>query len=171
MGGGEELNKNILLDCLQEFTQEAVKDLLLPVSRQKEDGDRELSARPAAVYLMRLPDSKAAKKKAPYILHQVITGRDKQQPGKQAEANALVRTVFCVYDADEQEGGLQLLNLMERLRIALLQQQVIGGQFQLDLAEGLETANYPDDTAPYYLGEMISVWRLPGIQRQVLVKQ
>ena len=60
-----------------------------------------------------------------------------------------------------------LLNLMERLRIYLLKQVVIGGQFQLDLKAGLESLVYPDDTAPYYAGEMLSTWILPAVEREV----
>ena len=60
-----------------------------------------------------------------------------------------------------------LVNLMERLRISLLRKVVIGGQFQLDLEAGLETLIYPDDTAPYYAGEMISTWKLPSVEREV----
>ena len=71
------------------------------------------------------------------------------------------------YCDDEEEGGLMLLALMERLRIALLQQVVIGSQFALNTQAGLETMCYPDDTAPYFSGEMVSTWRLPGIQREV----
>ena len=80
---------------------------------------------------------------------------------------AKVRSICCVYNDDEQEGGLMLLNLMERLRIAMLRQVVIGGQFTLDLEAGLETIVYPDDTAPYFVGEMISTWMLPPVEREV----
>ena len=82
-----------------------------------------------------------------------------------------MRSAFCVYNENEEEGGLMLLNLMERLRIALLRKVVIGRQFKLDLEAGLDTLVY--DTAgrpthPYYLGEMISVWKLPHtIEREV----
>lgn len=38
----------------------------------------------------------------------------------------MVRSIFAVYNDDEQEGGLMLLNLMERLRIRLLREVVIG---------------------------------------------
>ena len=71
------------------------------------------------------------------------------------------------YNDDEQEGGLMLLNLMERLRIRLLREVVIGRRFQLDLESGLETFIYPDDTAPYYAGEMTTTWRVPGVEREV----
>ena len=46
-------------------------------------------------------------------------------------------------------------------------QVVIGGQFTLDLEAGLETLVYPDDTAPYFVGEMISTWKLPLVEREV----
>jgi len=157
------MTKVVLLEALKEASIEATKDLILPVAQQKEDKGPP-QPRAADVYCMRLPDGKAAKKKAPYILHQIITGKDAQ---KQKKSTAMVRTIFCVYHPDEQEGGLALLNLMERLRIALLEQGVIGKQFRLDMDAELEQLVYPEDTAPYYAGEMISVWNLPTIERKV----
>ena len=101
-----------LLFQLKLFTEDAVSELLLPVRMQKDD-DEPPPPRPADVYLMRLPDSKAATKKAPYIIHQVITGSDSQQEGERERGIAAVRTIFCVYSEDEQAGGMLLLNLME----------------------------------------------------------
>ena len=72
-----------------------------------------------------------------------------------------------MYHKDEQEGGLVLLNLMERLRIAMLEEGIVGKQFILDREAGLESLVYPEDFAPYYAGEMISVWKLPIIERKV----
>jgi len=159
------MNKTVLLEQLKLFTEMAVKDLVLPVAMQK--GDTEQQYRPAEVYKMRLPDSGAAKKKCPYIIHQVVTGNDVQQNGQTRDSNAVVRSVFCVYDADEQQGALSLLNLMERFRIALLKQTVIGKQFVLDLSAGMEQMIYPDDTAPYFCGEIVSRWRIPRVEREV----
>lgn len=51
--------------------------------------------------------------------------------------------------------------------MALLRQVVIGEQFTLDLEAGLEVLVYPDDTAPYFVGEMISTWILPPVEREV----
>lgn len=161
------MNRVILLERLRDFSREATADLIMPTKMQ--DGDSEQKYRAAAVYLMRLPDSRSATKKAPYILHQFLTGEDIQQPGKRATSAAIVRTIFCVYSDDEQEGGMMLLNLMERLRIALLRQGVIGNQFALDLSTKLEALAYPDDTAPYYAGEMISTWTLPAVEREVIL--
>ena len=98
---------------------------------------------------------------------QAITSKDTQPSGELEAGVAVVRSIFAVYNDDEQEGGLMLLNLMERMRIALLKQVVIGNQFTLDLDAGLETMAYPDDTAPYFVGEMLSTWKLPAVEREV----
>lgn len=161
------MNRVILLEQLKAFTLDATKDLIMPTKIQKEGEEQQYRA--ADVYLMQLPDGAAAKKKVPYIIHQAITGRDSQAPGERETGSATVRTIFAVYNDDGQEGGLMLLNLMERLRIALLRKVVIGGQFQLDLEAGIESFIYPatDEMAPYYAGEMSSVWRMPAVEREV----
>lgn len=166
-----------LLLALKAFTETAVEGLRLKVRRQKED-EEEPKPRPAAVYLMRLPDMSSVTKKAPYILHQVVTGHDAvetldHRTGPQAirerQSRCVVRTVLCVYDPDEQEGALTLLNLMEQLRMALLMKPILGGAFVLDEEEGLDGMVYLENgertTAPYYLGEMVSVWKLPKVER------
>lgn len=160
------MTKVILLEKLKEFTNAVIGEIIMPVAMQEND-EHPPAPRKAEVYCTRLPDSKSAKKKAPYILHQIITGKDVQPAGELEASSVTVRTVFCVYCDDEQEGGLMLLNLMERLRIALLEQVIVGGQFELDLQAGVESLVYPDDTAPYFDGEMISEWKLPGIKRKV----
>ncbi len=161
------MTRSILLDRLKEFTESAVKDILLPVMQQKEDKTPP-DDRCAEVYRMRLIKSSAAKKAAPYIIHQIITGKDAQPIGERISAVATVRSIFCVYNENEEEGALSLLNLMERLRMALLRQVVIGKQFQLDLASGVELLVYPDDTHPFYAGEMMTTWKIPAIEREVL---
>ena len=140
------MNKVILLEQLKEFTELAIKDLLMPV-RPQENSPQE-PPRPARVHLINLPSGRGPTEQAPYVIHRIITGKDEQPAGEREQAGALVRTVFAVYNPDEQEGGLMLLNLMERLRIALLQRRVLGGQFALDMQAGIESLIYPDNTPP-----------------------
>lgn len=160
------MTKVEMLERLKTYTSEVIRDILLPVRRQKDDKE-DPEPRAADIYLMRLKKSTDAQKTAPYIIHQVITGKDYQPEGEQETALAVVRSIFCVYNDDEQEGALALLGLMERLRISLLEDVVIAKRFQLSLQDGLEILIYPDDTAPYYSGEMISTWQLPEITRKV----
>lgn len=159
------MNRIDLLHSLKAFSELATKDILMPVSVQK--GDTKQRDRAAEVHLMRLPDSSSARKKAPYIIHQLITAKDQQNEGQWPEATAQVRSICCVYNANEEEGALMLLNLVERLRIALLRNVVIGDRYELDLKSGLEALYYPDDTAPYFMSEMVSTWKLPPVQREV----
>lgn len=162
------MNRIDLLEQLKALTAVETRDIILPVRLQK--GDAEQQHRAADVHLMRLPDSSAAQKKAPYIIHQLITGKDAQAPGENCSASATIRSIFCVFnDSSEEEGALMLLNLMERLRIRLLRQVVLGGRYQLDLAAGLESLVYPDETAPYFAGEMVGTWLLPAIKREVKI--
>ena len=158
------MSKVILLNELRDFTEAVTRDLVFPVAQQKDDKEPP-APRAAEVFRTRLPDSKSAKKKAPYILHQIITSKDVQAEGSQVKGVVTVRTIFCVYHPDEQEGGLALLTLMEQLRISLLERPIVGAQFMLDLEAGMESMVYPEDTAPYYAGEMVTVWRMPPIRR------
>ena len=161
------MDRTDFLNSLQAFTEDVVKNSAFPVSFQR-DNAQEPKARPPAVYKMRIPDPKSSTKKAPYILHQIVTGKDQQKPGQQRTASSVtVRTIFCVYHDDEQEGGMLLLQLMERVRIAVLRQRVIANRYALDMEAALECLCYPEDTAPYFAGEMVSVWRLPAVEMEV----
>lgn len=160
------MTKINLLHALQNFTEQAVADMLLPTKMAQ--GECEPTMCPAGVYLTRLPDSTAATKKVPYILHQVITGLDKQQSGQLLSSKVEVRTIFAVYHEDEQQGGLLLLQLMERLRIALLRNGIMEKQFVLNLEQGVETLVYPEDTPPYFIGEMATTWNMLAVEREVI---
>ena len=116
---------------------------------------------------MRLPESAAAKKYAPYILIQYVSGTDKQTHGHYSDSTTLIRFIFCVYNTNEESGAAMLLNLMETIRIALLKEVVIDKKFKLDTDAGLESMPYPDDTAPYFAGEMIGTFIEAPIEREV----
>lgn len=154
-----------LLEAFCDFTCDATADIIMPTRLQK--GDTEQVFRAAEVYRMRLPDGTSAQKKAPYIIHQILAGKDTQTAGHSISASVTVRSIFCVYNENEEEGGLMLLNLMERLRIALLERVVLEDRYQIDLAVGLETLVYSADTAPYFAGEMASTWKIPVVERAV----
>lgn len=159
------MTRSKLLNDLKLFIEDAVKSFDLPTALQK--GDTDVETRAPEVHKMRLPNSRDAKKVAPYVLIQLVNGTDKQQHGKQSESTAVIRLIFCVYCANEEEGAMHLLNVMDAVRIRLLKKVVIGTQFKLDTDSGLDTVVYNDDTAPYYAGEMIGTFLLPTIEREV----
>ena len=162
------MTANDLLYALKAFTEKVTKDVILPVKMQQSDAEQPAD-RAAAVYLMRLPDSKSYTKKAPYILHQRVNDDTFQPAGQRTTREVTVRSVFCVYDPDEQRGGLSLNELMERILIGLLKERTLADQYQLVMAPGKnpQSVAYSDDTAPYYIGEMVTVWSLPPVEREV----
>ncbi len=160
------MTKVDLLLALKDFTEATTEAFYLPTRVQSEDEEPE--GRAPEVYCMRLPDSHQASKKAPYILHQIVTGKDWQNEGDTMRAQTVVRSIFCVYNEDEQEGGMALLRLMEHVRVELLKQVVLANRFELDTKTGVDMLVYPDDTAPYFIGEMSTTWWLPNIQRELL---
>ena len=155
-----------LIEVLKKLCEEAVKDMVLPVAVQK--GDTEQTSRVPEIYRQRLPQSSAAKKLAPYVIVQAITSKQQQLPGQPKPTHtANIRFIGCVYSEDESEGEIAVLNLLERIKIHLLKQINIGGKFILDCNEPLEMLVYPDDTAPYFAGEMYGTFQLPPIQQEV----
>jgi hypothetical protein len=154
-----------LLERLRDETNEALKDLILPTKPQKSNPHPE--PRVPEVHLMHLPDSNSAKEKAPYVIHQIITAKDSQSDGNDTESSTVVRSICAVYAKEDDTGGLNLLNLMERMRIHFMKKIVIGNQFMLDLNEGLEMLIYPDKMDSFFAGEMMTVWKGPHIEREV----
>jgi len=154
-----------LIDALKEFIEEQVKDIFLSVRTKGENAEPQ--SRAAEVHKMRLPDKEAETKLVPYILLQFLTGKDTQEPGKDTESECKVRIVVATYSEDGGVGAYDVLNVITRIRVALLKTGIIAEQFLLKLESPLEYIVYTDETAPYYLGEMITTWELPTIEREV----
>lgn len=150
-----------LLDALEAFVKQETKDILLPVRVDRKSGENK--ERAAEVYKMRLPNKTAQTERVPYLLLQYIKSTDTQEQGQDPESECTVRIVAATYSEDESEGAMCVLNLLTRIRVALLKDGVVGGQFVLK--SPLEMIVYPDSTAPYYLGEMMTKWTMPIIER------
>ena len=159
------MTKEQLLDDLKSFLVGVTKHYELPEALQK--GDTEQKFRAPEIYKMRLPNSNDAKKKAPYLIVQYVTGKDYHRQLQQSQSTAIVRLIFCVYNKDEEEGALSLLNVMETVRLELMKQVLIGKCFKLDTDAGVESLVYPEDTAPYYAGEMMFTVFVPPTEREV----
>ena len=151
----------ILLDALKAFIEEKTADMILPVRpRKNSDGKTE---RAPIVFQMAVPKKEDETNQIPYIVLQVLTGKDEQKDGEEPDSLCNVRIVVATYSEDESEGKLFALNLISRIRLELLKIGVIGEQFYLK--KSMEWVIYPDDTAPYYLGEMLTAWEMPTVRQ------
>lgn len=153
-----------LLEQFKLFAEDALKDLILPV---KTPPTQEAKYRIPEVFLMNLPDEAAQKEKAPYVVLQFLNGDDSQEEGKEEESVCNIRVVVCAYSDDLGEGPMHVLNMLTRLRIALLEKRVIADRYAMRLP--LEYLVYPDNPAPFFFGEMMTVWEVPTIKRRVFV--
>ena len=157
------MTPEILLDQLKLFIEAKTAGIMLPVKTAPNAPPIE---RAAEVWPMRLPTKEHETKSIPYIILQLVNGTDEKDEYGADVSGCFVRLVFGVYSEDASKGGLWLLNLMMTVRTALLKQQLIGGQFVLE--PPVEWLIYPDNTAPYFFGEMATNWTLPTIEREVL---
>ena len=152
-----------LLDELQKFIEEKTKDIKLPV--RVRTGSNEDKERSALVFQMGLPEPDDVQQKVPYILLKFLTGVDDKAAGEPDESSCKVRIIFTVYSENGQEGPLQVLNLILRVRSELEKVGIIDKRFVLQ--KPLEYIVYQDTQPPYYMGEMVTNWSLPTIKREV----
>ena len=170
----------VLLDALKEFIEKCTGDIMLttsPATTEKgakkgtNKGAKRKSkpeVRAAGVYKMRLPErdvNEATEKRVPYIVLQVLTGQDEHNPGKPEDSVCRVRIIVATYSEDGGEGANDVLNLVTRIRIELLRAGEVGAQFLL--RKPLEWIVYPEDTNPYFFGELMSVWEMPAVRREI----
>lgn len=152
----------ILMNELKRYIETHTKDMLLPVrTRATDEKEKE---RAPKVYLMNLPKKEEEIQQIPYILIKYLTGKNEQEQGSYTESEAKVRIIIATYNEDAEEGAMALLNVISRLRYHFLRDRQVGNQFRLILP--MEDIVYPDNTNPYYLGEIMTTWTLPQVEME-----
>ena len=153
----------ILLDDLQSFIEENTKDILLEC--RVRTGLATEKERAAKVYKMGLPQKDDTTQQVPYILLKVLTGADDKENNQPKSSEVKVRIIIVTYSSDGEQGPLALLNLILRIRERLEKQHIIGGRFCLEYP--FEYIIYQDTEPPYYMGEIMTNWSIPTIEREV----
>lgn len=151
-----------LIDSIASLTGKTLADMQLPVKPDSIDGTREYRSIEVHEFGLRDQDDRPY---IPYILLQPLNGKDSRNKTTRAkESSANVRFVITTYSENERDGMLTLTNIINRLRVALEQAEVIDGKYQLD---ELEWLTIPDNTEKYYLAEIMTKWSIPAIERRV----
>lgn len=153
----------ILLDDLQKFIEENTKDILLEVKVRT--GSATEKERAAKVYKLGLPEKDDTTQQIPYILLKVLAGADEKEERQPKSSEVRVRIIIATYSQGGEQGQMELLNLILRIRERLQKQHIIGGRFCL--VYPFEYIIYQDTTPPYYLGEIMTIWSIPTIEREV----
>lgn len=147
-----------LLNCLKGYCEEITKDMRL-VARVPENGT-EAGERPPKVFIGNLPDKESEKKTAPYILLKLLTKKTDDE-----ESVCRVRIICVTFSEDKQENYIQCLNLLTRIETKLLEDTVIANRYSCQ--KPIETVVYDDDLEVYQVGEMMTIWELKKVERDV----
>lgn len=159
------MTKYKLLDELKAWLEALTAKMIYDEDVQRDDTEEVKTA--PKIFRMRLPSSRRADKYAPYIIIQFVTGTVIQPEGERTSSKATVRFIFCVHNENEEEGSLELLNLIEAVERDLLADPFFGKGFHLDREAGLEDLIYTDDTRPFYAGEIAATFVIPATERNV----
>lgn len=146
-----------LLETLEAFVKEHTKNIILEVEVEPGADRKE---RPAEVHKMRLPKKEDKIKRIPYILLQLLKGKDEVE-----ESGCIVRIVVATYSEDGSAGSYDLLNVILKIKTELERVGILDDRYVLRFP--LEYLIYPEDNGNYYFGEMITNWSLPETRREV----
>lgn len=160
------MNRIMLLEALKQRQSEDLKDLLMPTAPKK---DKPSELRTVEIFKGKLPDRKSETEKAPYIVNAVLNSNFYRNPGEEPTGLCTIRSTICVYNEHQEEGILMVLNILERLRISWLKNPIVDGVFELlfDEEHQIQDLVYPDDTAPFFMADLVTVWKLPPVEREV----
>lgn len=146
-----------VLDAAVEFIGNATKDIIL--TTRTRDEDKNFETRPAKIYKMRLPDKEALTKQVPYILLQLVKGEDDDKTN-----TAQIRVVIATFSEKADEGAMNVAVIIQRIHTELRKAAYLERKYGV---EKIEYLIYGDETAPYYMGEMMITFDLPTIKREV----
>ena len=147
----------ILLEALKEKAEKELGGLSLQVKNKQR--------RAPNVYLMQLPTKEEEIEQVPYIVLQFVTGADQHPKNESAYSECRIRIIVCTYADDAGVGAIDVLNILTKLRISLLRSGTLADQFLL--LKPLEYIVYPNDTGFYHMGEMMTIWEIPPVEREL----
>lgn len=153
----------VLLKELKKLLDDTLKDLVLPTK----DG----TERQPQIVFGNLPPKDPQSKddrlrnQFPFIILRVLTGKDYDE----ASSECTVRLIFGTYNSSNNHGYIDLLNIIQRVRLKLLKNRVVGNQFEIKLEKNnpLEYFIYEDQPEPHYMGEIMTTWTIPNITREL----
>ncbi|MBQ9269670.1 MAG: hypothetical protein IJ206_09165 [Oscillospiraceae bacterium] len=126
--------------------------------------EKEPKKRPPDVYLMNLPERSDWYSRIPYVIIRFLNVKDRyNKDEKDQQATVNVRVLIATYCSDGEDGGLQVLEIIERIRIHLESGMLLDENYMLQSPFDGEV--YPDDTGNYFLGEINMTWSIPIIER------
>ncbi|MCY9511879.1 hypothetical protein M5W68_16160 [Paenibacillus larvae] len=95
----------------------------------------------------------------PYLIIRALDGVDGQEDGK-----IQVRMLVGVKSKMEN-GYIEILSLMEKIKQALLKVEIIGRKFEIE--RPVKWKLFEEQPYPEWVGEIVTTWTVPAILREV----
>lgn len=163
-----------LVECLAEWCEEDLKDIWLPTKpledelddEELEEGDeRRLPYRAIRAYKHAFPAAVDPSSRIPYLIVQATGGEDTKS-GQSGLRKSIVdiRLVLATYDENTIEGKRSVLNIISKLRDDLWRMEVVGCY---EITEPFQFQVLTDDTGSYHIGEILTTWKVPRIERDI----
>lgn len=143
-----------LLRAAKIFTERSVGKITM----SKKTGGEEVDAK-IEVYTGYIPEKEDELKAAPYILIQAVKGTNDEE---KQENTVNLRFVIVLRFEDSEEGYLGVLEVLERLQTEMRKSGLFQNQYGIGKIEWLL---YPQDTKPYYIGEMTVECQKQNVKR------
>lgn len=149
----------MLIDELTKFIEEKTKDMILPAKTER-GSDKPKERRPE-VYKMRPPETDDETNKIPYVVVQYLKSTLAEDNNAMLgyTEKCQIRIIAATYSQNQSEGNIAVLNLLTRIKQEVTKCGMISKQFILKMP--VETIIYPDNTEPYYFGEIMTNWEIP----------
>ncbi|TGV00499.1 hypothetical protein EN829_057710 [Mesorhizobium sp. M00.F.Ca.ET.186.01.1.1] len=143
----------LLMHSLKAFLEEVVADVELT-------SPKGIFARPQ-IFLEALPQRKADSQEEdyPFIIVRAAGGEDMEDG-----STASLSLIFGTYSKDD-DGFMDVLNIIECVRQALLKCRVVGKSFRMELP--LKWKLFDEQPYPAWVGEMNTMWTIPQVQEEV----
>lgn len=143
----------MLIMALEKFLQQALADDVLI-------GD---AVRPPAVHLGALPSKTADNRDDPVF--PLIVIRPMEGDSDKESSSAQVKLIFGT-QSEDSSGFIDVLNLMERVRIILMRQRIIDKKYRID--PSWKWKFLEDQPEPQWICWAITTWQLPQIRQEGL---
>lgn len=152
-----------LLQALAKYLEELTGEMRLR-ARAERNTEQKAITKPN-IYRGKLPDKRRDTLLAPYILLKLLTGKDDEKEREGKDSICHIRIVIVTYEEDAEENYMQCLNVLEKIRFGLMEERVIDNRYTLQMP--LEYIMYEDDTGEYQIGELMTIWEMPPINRKI----
>ncbi|MRN51988.1 hypothetical protein [Paenibacillus monticola] len=117
-----------------------------------------------AVHLGALPSKTAATRDDPVF--PLIIIRPMEGDSDKDESRAQVKLLFGTQSEDDS-GFIDVLNLMERVRILLMRQRIIDKKFRIE--PDWKWKFLEDQPEPQWICQAVTTWTLPQIRQEVIL--